>query len=128
VGDRRYIIPINSIIRSLRPTAGQLSTVHHRGEMILERGALLPLVRLHRLFGVVPWTEDPTAALIVVVEADGRACGLLVDDLSEQQQVVIKNLGEALGPVRGVSGGAIMGDGKVTLILDVPSLVELAQQ
>ena len=51
-----------------------------------------------------------------------------MDDLLAQQQVVIKNLGEALGRVRGVSGGAIMGDGKVTLILDIPGLVELAQE
>ena len=98
-----------------------------RGEMVLERGELMPLVRLYRLFDVVPSTEDPTEALIVVVEADGKKCCLLVDDLLAQQQVVIKSLGEALGRVRGVSGGAIMGDGRVTLILDVPGLVELAQ-
>jgi len=127
VGEGRYIIPINSIIRSLRPTRQQISTVQGRGEMILERGELIPLVRLYKLFGTVPSTEDPTEALIVVVEADSRKCGLLVDDLLAPQQVVIKRLGEALGPVRGVSGGAIMGDGKVTLILDVPGLVELAQ-
>ncbi len=128
IGENRYIVPINSIIRSLRPTRQQLSTVQGRGEMILERGALLPLVRLHRLFGVVPATEDPTASLIVIVEADGQKCCLLVDDLLGQQQVVIKSLGEALGQVPGVSGGAIMGDGRVTLILDVPGLVELAQK
>jgi two-component system chemotaxis sensor kinase CheA len=114
VGDSRYIIPTSSIIRSLRPASQQISTVQNRGEMILERGELISLVRLHNLFGVVPSTEDPTKALIVVVEADGRRCCLLVDDLLGQQQVVIKSLGEALGQVRGVSGGAIMGDGKVT--------------
>lgn len=128
VGDGRHIIPINSIIRSLRPTRQQISTVQNRGELILERGELIPLVRLYKLFGAVPSTEDPTEALIVVVEADGRKCCLLVDDLLGQQQVVIKSLGEALGQVRGVSGGAIMGDGRVTLILDVPGLVELAQE
>ncbi|HQI28779.1 MAG TPA: chemotaxis protein CheW, partial [Sedimentisphaerales bacterium] len=71
---------------------------------------------------------EPTEALIVVVEEDGRKCCLMVDDLLAQQQVVIKSLGEALGRVRGVSGGAIMGDGRVTLILDIPGLVELAQE
>jgi two-component system chemotaxis sensor kinase CheA len=121
IGSDRYIMPINSIIRSLRPTRDQVSTVQGRGELI-------PLVRLYKLFGVVPSTDDPTKALVVVVEADGRKCCLLVDDLLAQQQVVIKNLGEALGRVRGVSGGAILGDGKVTLILDVPGLVELAQE
>ncbi len=128
IGSDRYIMPINSIVRSLRPTRDQVSTVQGRGELILERGELIPLVRLYKLFRVVPSTEDPMQALVVVVEADGRKCCLLVDDLLGQQQVVIKNLGEALGRVRGVSGGAIMGDGRVTLILDVPGLVALAQE
>jgi two-component system chemotaxis sensor kinase CheA len=128
IGRERYIIPIHSIVRSLRPTRGQISTVQNRGEIILERGELIPLVRLYKLFGVVPSTQDPTQALAVVVEVDGGKCCLLVDDLLGQQQVVIKSLGEVLGRVRGVSGGAIMGDGRVTLILDVPGLVELARE
>jgi len=127
IGTHRYIIPINSIIRSLRPTPQQLSSVQGRGEMVLEREELMPLVRLYQLFGVKPATEDPTQALVVVVEEDGKRCCLLVDDLLAQQQVVIKSLGEALGAVHGVSGGAIMGDGKVSLILDVPGLIKLAQ-
>ena len=127
IGSNRYIIPINSIVRSLRPTSQQVSSVQNRGELVLERGELLPLVRLYRLFGVPPATEDPTEALVVVVEEDGKKCCLLVDDLQAQQQVVIKSLGDALGRVKGVSGGAIMGDGKVCLILDIPGLVELAQ-
>jgi two-component system chemotaxis sensor kinase CheA len=128
IGRNRYIIPITSILRSLRPAPQQVSTVHGRGEVILERGELMPLIRLYRLFGVTPTTEDPTRALVVIVEADGRKCCLLVDDLLAQQQVVIKNLGEMLGRMKGVSGGAIMGDGRVTLILDIPGLVELAQR
>ncbi len=127
IGTNRYIIPINAIVRSLRPTRQQISSVQNRGELVLERGELLPLVRLHRLLGVPPATEDPTEALVVVVEEDGKRCCLLVDDLQAQQQVVIKSLGDALGRVKGVSGGAIMGDGKVSLILDIPGLVELVQ-
>jgi len=127
IGDQRYIIPINAIVRSLRPTSRQISSVQGRGEMILERDELIPLVRLYRLLGAVPTEEDPTKALVVVVEEDGKKCCLLVDDLLAQQQVVIKNLGDALGRVQGVSGGAIMGDGKVCLILDIPGLVALAQ-
>lgn len=127
IGEHRYVIPINSIICSLRPTPQQLSSVQGRGEMVLERNELMPLVRLYKLFNVVPTTEDPTKALVVVVEEDGKRCCLLVDDLLAQQQVVIKSLGETLGVLHGVSGGAIMGDGKVSLILDVPGLVKLAQ-
>jgi two-component system chemotaxis sensor kinase CheA len=128
IGGNRYIVPITSIIRSLRPAPGQISTVQHRGEVVLERGELLPLVRLYKLFGVTPSTEDPAEALIMIVEEDGKRCCLLVDDLLAQQQVVIKCLGEGLGRIPGVSGGAIMGDGQVTLILDIPGLMELAQR
>ncbi len=128
IGHARFILPINAIVRSLRPTREQISTVQSRGEVVLERGELIPLVRLYQLLRVVPSTEEPTEALIVVVEEDGRKCCLMVDDLLAQQQVVIKSLGEALGRVPGVSGGAIMGDGRVTLILDIPGLVKLAQE
>ena len=128
VGHSRYIIPINSISCSLRPCREQLSSVQCRGELVKVQGELIPVVRLYKLFGVVPATQEPTESLLVVVEDDGRKCGLLVDDLSGQQQVVIKNLGDGLGRVKGVSGAAIMGDGKVSLILDVPGLMDLARK
>jgi len=127
IGDNRYIIPVNSIVRSLKPNRSQLSSVQNRGEMVTIRGELLSLVRLYKLFGTVPITEDPTESLLVIVEEDGKKCCLLVDELLGQQQVVIKSLGEGLGKAKGVSGGAIMGDGKVSLILDIPGLMELAQ-
>jgi two-component system, chemotaxis family, sensor kinase CheA len=127
IGQARYIIPINSIVRTLRPTREQVSSVLEKGEVVRERDELLPLVRLHRIFNVVPTSEDPTQGLVVVVEEDGKKCCLLVDDLLGQQQVVIKSLGDGMGRIRGVSGGAIMGDGRITLILDVPGLVQLAQ-
>jgi len=127
VGSERYIIPINSIVRTLRPQANQLSSVQNRGEMVTVRGELLPLVRLYKLFGTVPTIEDPTESLLVIVEEDGNKCCLLVDELLGQQQVVIKSLGEGLGKVKGVSGGAIMGEGTVRLILDIAGLMELAQ-
>jgi len=127
IGNDRYIIPINSIVRTLRPEAKQISSVQNRGEMVIERGKLLPLVRLYKLFGATPTTEDPTESLLVIVEEDNKKCCLLVDELLGQQQVVIKSLGDSLAGAKGVSGGAIMGDGKISLILDVPGLIELAQ-
>lgn len=127
IGNDRYIIPINSIVRTLRPEAKQLSSVQNRGEMLVERGQLLPLVRLYKLFGAIPKTKDPTESLLVIVEENNKKCCLLVDELLGQQQVVIKSLGDSLAGTKGVSGGAIMGDGKISLILDIPGLMELAQ-
>ena len=128
---QRYILPINSVEQSLRPQKAQLSTVQGRGELCMVRGELLPLVRLHNLFGVEPKTIDPTEALVVIVQDNDRRCCLLVDELLGQEQVVIKSLGQLgqdVGPIRGVSGGAVLGDGTVSLILDVPGLIELANE
>lgn len=128
VGDEQFIIPTLSIEQNLRPKQQQVSTVQGgRGEIVNIRGDLLPLIRLHDLFKIAPVHSDVCEALVVVV-ADGNSnrCCLLVDNLLGQQQVVIKNLGEFLGNVRGISGGAIMGDGNVSLILDVPGLISLA--
>jgi two-component system, chemotaxis family, sensor kinase CheA len=127
VGIERYIVPLTSIVQSLRPEAKHITTVEGRGEMALIRGELMPIIRLHRLFDVPDAQEDPSQALMMIVEEDGRKCGLLVDDLLGQQQVVIKSLGGSLGRVMGVSGGAIMGDGHVCLILDVPGLMEASR-
>ena len=127
IGNDRYIIPITSIVHSLKPKAGQISTIQNKGEMVMFRGEMLKLIRLYRLFGTVPVTEDPTEALLMIVEEEGKKCCLLVDELLGQQQVVIKSLGEGLGNAKGISGGAIMGDGKVSLILDIPGLMQLAK-
>lgn len=127
VGDERYIIPINSIESTFKPESTQISSVQNKGEMVMVRGQLLPLIRLYKLFNAVPINEDPTKALLVIVEEEGKKCCLLVDELLGQQQIVIKSLGDGLGRVQGVSGGAIMGDGMVSLILDIPGIMGLAQ-
>jgi two-component system chemotaxis sensor kinase CheA len=88
----------------------------------------MPVFRLHRLFKVSDAIEDPTNGLLMIVGDGRRRCALLVDELLGQQQVVAKNLGEGMGKVQGVSGGAILGDGCIGLILDTPELVALARQ
>ncbi|MEE9370906.1 MAG: chemotaxis protein CheA, partial [Sedimentisphaerales bacterium] len=100
VGDERYIIPIHSVLRSFKPTLKQLSSVQNRGEIAIVRGQLIPVVRLYKLFGVVPKSEDVTESLLVIVEEGSERCCLLVDELLDQQQVVIKNLGKDLGKVK----------------------------
>ena len=127
VGVERYIIPITSVEQSLRPSADQLSMVQGRGEMCMIRNDVLPLFRLHRLFDTSPNTHDPTEAIVVIVQDGDRRCCLLVDELLGQQKVVIKPLGESLPMIPGVSGGAILGDGNVSLILDIPGLISLTK-
>ena len=127
VGQERYVLPTLSIVTSIRPTPATLSSVLDRGEMLDVQGQLLPLFRLSSLFGIDEAIEDATQALAVVVEDDGRRVCLLADELLGQQQIVIKSLGETMRGLLGLSGGAIMPDGLVGLILDVNGLVRLAE-
>jgi two-component system chemotaxis sensor kinase CheA len=128
VGKERYIIPISSIVKSFRPTAEQVSTVQGKREVVMERDQLLPLVRLHELFNIEAKAHDPTQGLVMIVEEDNQACCLLVDDLLDQQQVVIKSLSGSLQSTIGISGGAILGDGLVRLILDIPGIIKLYKE
>jgi two-component system, chemotaxis family, sensor kinase CheA len=128
VGSERYIIPTISIHLCFRPTRDSISTVSGRGELVMLRGDLMPIFRLHRLFGVENAIEDPALGLLVVVGDEERRCALLVDELMGQQQVVAKSLTKAVGKIPGVSGGAILGDGQVGLILDTGEVAAQARQ
>jgi two-component system, chemotaxis family, sensor kinase CheA len=124
VGDSRYVVPTLSIEQSFRPTPEQLHTVFEEGEMVKVRGRLFPVRKLKEVFGLDAGEEDPCQAILLLLEvADQRIC-LLVDEILGQHQVVIKSLGKGLPKVEGVSGGAILGDGRVALIIDVDSLVD----
>ena len=126
VGNEKYIVPMLSIEESIRPKKEDISTVQQRGELINVRGSLLPMVRLHKLYNVNPRKTNPWEALVLIVEGEGHRCGILVDDLLGQQQIVIKSLDEQFRNVKGVSGSAILGDGRVGLILDVGGIMNVA--
>lgn len=119
VGGERYIVPIFTVQEMFRPADGMLSTVKGQGEMVMVRNRLLPVVRLHRKFSVKPKTECAAESLFVVAEAAGQRFCLMVDEFIGKQEVVIKSLGEGLKNIPGVAGGAILGDGRVGLILDL---------
>jgi len=122
VGAQRYLVPIASVRQIFRPRAEMLSTVHGKSEMVLFQDQLLPVVRLHQRFTIAPRSEDPCESLLIVTESGGKNFCLLVDDLLGRQEVVIKGLGEMFKSVSGVSSCAILGDGKVGLILDMEGI------
>jgi len=122
VGSQRYIVPIYAVREMLKPAEEAISTVHGREEMAMIRGALVPVVRLHRRFQVQPRHENPWESLLIVSESGGKQFCLMVDELIGKQEVVIKSLGEGLRNIAGVAGGAILGDGRVGLILDLEGL------
>lgn len=128
VGTERYIIPTVHIHLSFRPSANSISTIVGKGEMVHLRGELLPIVRLHNLFEVPGAVENLTEGSLVIVADGRRRCAILVDELLGQQQAVAKTLGRGVGKIQGVSGGAILGDGRVGLILETAELVALGRQ
>ncbi|MEN6370458.1 MAG: chemotaxis protein CheA [Armatimonadota bacterium] len=128
VGEERFIVPTLNIHKSFQPDREALTTVTGRGEMVMLRGELMPIFRLHRLFHIKGAIEDPIKGLLMILDDGERRCALLVDELLGQQHVVAKSLGEGIGTIPGISGGAILGDGRVGLILDSSEITALARQ
>jgi two-component system chemotaxis sensor kinase CheA len=127
VGREIFVIPTMAIRQALRPAKEHHNIVVNKGETIHVMGQLLPLVRLYDLFGIEPLKKDPWEAIVVVVEGENRAKCLLVDEIIGKAEVVIKSLGAGLKHIKGVSGGAILGDGRIGLILDPEGLFELSE-
>jgi len=122
VGADRFILPTITVQVALKPTQEMLTTIQGRGEVIDHRGKILPLHRLHRRFEIEGAEQDPTKGIVVMIEVGSKMYALLVDELLNKQEVVIKNLGAFLQDRPGVAGGAILGDGTIALILDPASL------
>ncbi|HVQ14767.1 MAG TPA: chemotaxis protein CheA [Vicinamibacterales bacterium] len=124
VGRERFVMPTTGVRESLRPLPTHVHNVQGSPRMVQVRDSLLPLVSLGELFGL-PHESDPCKATVVVIEDAGSQVGLIVDALLGKQEVVIKSLGETFASVRGIAGGAILGDGRIGLILDAHGIVAL---
>jgi two-component system chemotaxis sensor kinase CheA len=126
VGTETYVLPTVSIVRSIKPEPKDISTVLDRGDMLSLQGRLIPLFRLAELYEIPDAETGFDRTLVVVVEDESGQVGLIIDELVGRQQVVIKSLGEAMRAIPGISGGAIMPNGRVGLILDVGELIKFA--
>ncbi len=127
VAGQRFVIPTLAVRESFRPAATAITTVHGRGELVDVRGRQVPLLRLGRHLGIPGGVESPDRGIVVVLEAGFDCRGLLVDDLVGKQEVVIKGLGETFSGRPGFAGAAILGDGRIGLILDTTALVRLGR-
>ena len=125
VGDQRFVVPTLSVRESFRPLPSMMSVVQGRGEMVSVRGTLTPLLRLAEYLHIPSDVTDPTQGIVMVLEAGQDCRCVLVDALVGKQEVVIKSLGETFQDQHEFAGAAILGDGRVGLILDTTSLVRL---
>ncbi|GAB4268965.1 chemotaxis protein CheW [Thermincola ferriacetica] len=120
-----YAIPLSSVIETIRMRSNQIEYVNNR-EVIVVRGKVLPLIRLENVFNIKGGAKDKDKLFVVVVNLAGTQVGIVVDSLVGEQEIVIKSLGKYIGDVPGISGAAILGDGNVALIVDVPNLLKKA--
>jgi two-component system chemotaxis sensor kinase CheA len=128
VGDEVYILPLGYVIESLQPAAADVKDIAGQGQVVKIREEYLPLIPLYQIFAIAPAFTDPSQGIVVILEADGKKAALLVDGLVGQQQVVVKNLESNFRKVAGISGATILGDGGVSLILDVSALLRSSRQ
>ncbi len=126
VGTDAYILPLVSIVESVRINPAQVTRPAGGGELYGLRKEYLPLLRLYEIFNLKPRSTDLTQGLLVIIEADGKKAGLLVDDLLGQQQVVVKSLEAHYRKVEGIAAATILGDGTVAMILDATGLIRMA--
>ena len=126
VAGERFVIPTFAVRESMRPQSDQVHTLQGRSRMIRVREKLIPLLHLGDTFGIQGACDEITNATVVILEDADRQLALVVDELVGKYEVVIKSLGDAFGNVRGVAGGAILGDGRIGLILDAGGLLALS--
>jgi len=123
VGNQVFTIPLLSVNESLRPVPKQIKKIKDKGELVEIRGEYIPLLRLYERLKLKPRYKEPTEGLVVVVQHANRKQCLFVDEIVDQGPVVIKSMEENFIQVPGIAGATILGDGRVSFILDVASLV-----
>lgn len=128
IADEKFIIPTLSVVESLSLTPDMITVVAGRDELINLRGEMLPLLRIRRIFGLAKGKIDNAENTVVVVEDGTRKLGIVVDKLLGQRQTVIKSLGSTFAEQKWISGGAILSDGNIGLIVDVGGVLKLSDK
>lgn len=119
VGSETYVFPLVSIVESIQVDKSLVKGIAGQTELYKLRDSYIPVIRLHDKLGVDDAKTDLEEGLLVVVEDSGKRAGIFVDDLLGQQQVVIKSLESNFMKISSIAGATILGDGTVSLILDV---------
>jgi len=127
VGDEKFIIPLNSIIESIQPTAQSLKTVNGKN-VVHVRGEYIPIIPLYELFNMDAVVKKPEEGILILIDVEGEKAAVLVDALLDEHQVVIKSIETNYRKVDGTAGATILGDGRVALILDVNSLLQMRKK
>ncbi|HUW66445.1 MAG TPA: chemotaxis protein CheW, partial [Candidatus Nanoarchaeia archaeon] len=124
VGVETYVLPLNNVVESALIDKNQIKMVNKQETYIL-RENVIPLIRLNEVFEIESSLKPEDNPYVVIVEHETNEIGLVVDELVDQQEVVIKSLGRSLGRLQGFAGATIIKNGKIALILDTNSLLTM---
>ncbi len=122
VGGEKYAIPLGNIqtLESIQPS--EIKYVQQK-EVINLRGDVIPIIRLNQVLGCESTKGADEEMIVVIVKKGDRMAGLVIDELTGQQEIVIKSLGKYIGKCKVISGATILGDGEVALIVDPNALI-----
>jgi len=123
VGKEHYIVPMEWVRESIKPGREQITSVKHQGDIIRIREQIYPMFKLFEVFGIVPDHKEPWESVVMVIEKEDQQCCLVVDEIIEETQVVLKDLGEIFSGIPGILGGAILGDGKIGLVVNIEGIL-----
>ena len=124
LSDRMFAVPMNNIVEIVRIAESDIHYIDSR-EVITIREQVFPLIRLAEHFDLPSSTQGIKRNLtVIIVGVSEKRVGLVVDGLLGNQDIVVKPLGGYIGNIEGISGATILGDGSVSLIIDIPSVVQ----
>lgn len=127
VADQTLVVPLNAILETMKPKAGEVHGMGPEGQVIGIRGGFTPLIDVGHQLGFRHERCDPLRSVALLIEAEGGyRSALMVDAIQDQRQVVIKSLEPNYGHVDGIAAATILGDGRIALILDTDAIVNAA--
>ncbi|WP_342071637.1 chemotaxis protein CheA [Yoonia algicola] len=119
VGGQTMVVPISSILETIRPTTADLSRIGLHSQLIRIRGEYVPIIDLAERLNMRPSSHAMTDRVLLLLQTEAvTQCALAVDDIFDQRQVVVKSMQGSYGEISGISGATILGDGKIALIID----------
>jgi two-component system chemotaxis sensor kinase CheA len=122
-----FIVPLVSVMETIKINRADVRTIQTR-EVMLLRDSIVPLMRMNRVLDMGDAVTEKDDPYVLVVKAGEKVAGIVVDELKEQMEFVIKPLGKYLGELKGIAGATILGNGEVALIFDIPTLIRMYAQ
>ncbi|WP_027260147.1 chemotaxis protein CheA [Leisingera aquimarina] len=123
VADQTMVVPITSIVETMRGSDDMINSLGADGTLLSIRGNFVPICDVAGSLGLYRESDQQAGVYLLVETETGQRCALAVDDIHDQRQVVIKSLDGVCGEIAGVAAATILGDGKIAMILDPESII-----